>query len=257
MWWGSPWLSFNVNNPSADNLLITSAVVHVLSVQHINDLILHVPDIEGVATGKAVLKIRNAGWGMGKDGTLTLKLAKPDASREAYHVFKQFIVQSLSVDKEEVEIEIAHYLPPKTDWYTYTGNIDQGVLYLFGVYEYTQQDGRKMTETFHTTIYQTGSGGGNISETAGFNVRLPEAPTTEPIFISLANCMAPKSAAKFVFNFTAARSATYRLKLTLLTTLKTVLEEEVDVDVLVNRDQSPSPRRRSTSFIIDERVGCT
>jgi hypothetical protein len=74
---GSPWLSFDVANPSNENLVFTSLKTEVLEIKPFNEFIIDVPEIDGATLKLTRLHLANEGWGRSRNPTLELRFARP------------------------------------------------------------------------------------------------------------------------------------------------------------------------------------
>ena len=90
-------------------------------------------------------------------------------------------------------------------------------------------------ETFRNTIFQCGSGGGNIPWSGYFKITLPDYLSKFPLILSLPECIAANPASKLKIIYLAEKSAHYRLKFSLKDTSGNVLIRKPNLDVLVPR----------------------
>ena len=75
--WGSPWLSFDISNPSNENLVFTSLKTKAQEITPINEFIIDVPEIDGATAEDTQLQIVNEGWGHARNPKLELRFARP------------------------------------------------------------------------------------------------------------------------------------------------------------------------------------
>lgn len=259
--WGSPWLSFDIANPSSENLFFTSLKTEAVEIRLLNDVILHVPDIESATMEHAELKIVNEGWGKAKHPTLDLRFARPIGG-DKYVVVGQKMFDLDSFDAG-TDIELGPYLPPPSKWQHRSGftasdscKVD-GYLAALGCLRYTDDEGIERLETFRTGVHRCIGGGGNILPSAYYNVTLPYEKDEYPVVTVVSNCIAPKSADKLVIRLTAKRSSHFRLKFTLTSTSGITLERLADVEILVPRFEHQLYSRDGEFFEGRSKTGCT
>ncbi len=258
--WGSPWLSFDVSNPSNENLVFTSLKTEAVEITPINEFIIDVPEIDGATLQNTDLKIVNEGWGHARNPKLDLRFARP-MSRDEYVVVGERTLTLADID-DGVEINIGPYLPPMSQWQAPTRMSPKEAdknryLELLGCLTYADETGTPQTETFRATVYATGSGGGAMFPSAAFNIVLPTEKSAYPLFTSLANCISPKSADELVVRLTTKRSARYKLKFTLTSTSGVTVENSAVVDILVPRFATTSPYREGEFFKSSKNAGCS
>jgi hypothetical protein len=174
--WGSPWLSFDISNPSNENLVFTSLKTEALEITLINEFIIDVPEIDDATPQNTQLRIVNEGWGHARDPKLELSFARP-MSRDDYVVLGEKTLTLADID-EGAEINIGPYLPPLSQWAAPTHMAAKEAaknryIELLGRLNYIDEAGATQTETFRATVYATGSGGGALFPSAAFNIVLP------------------------------------------------------------------------------------
>ena len=266
VWWGSPWISLDVSNPSKQILYLTLIRIDVSEVTPINDLILHVPNVEfALRPGKAKLQLLNEGWGKASDGVLDVSYVRPLKSSanpptNGYEVVGkgQFKVPDLD---DQATIDIQSTLPPLSSWEKRdrdgeTGKEVDAELVLLGTFSYTTENHEKRVETFHTRVYTQINGGGNIGPYAAWNVKLPPAATTTSITLPTSECIAAGSATAVAMRFTADRSASYKLTVSIESAAGSVLQSRLNLDVLVPRVEHVS-KEHTKQFLTDKTPGCT
>jgi hypothetical protein len=258
--WGSPWLSFDISNPSNENLIFTSLKTEAVEITLINEFIINVPEIDGATAQNTQLRIVNEGWGRARNPKLELRFARA-LSRDEYLVLGEKTFTVADID-EGVEINIGPDLPPVSQWQTPTHMSAKEAaknryLELLGRLSYVDEAGTSQTETFRATVFATGSGGGALFPSAAFNIVLPTEKDAYPLFTTLANCISPKSADELAVRLTTKRSARYNLKFTLTSTSGVRVENSAIVDILVPRFEHTSNYREGAFFKSSKNAGCS
>jgi hypothetical protein len=266
VWWGSPWISLDVSNPSKQILFLTLIRIDVSQVTPINELILHVPNVEfALRPGNAKLQLLNEGWGKALNGLLDVAYVRP-LQAHANQPVDQYAVVSKAQFKvptldDQVTIDIGSTLPPLSNWAKSDRNRGLGKevdaeLTLLGTFSYTSEKREKKVETFSTTIYTQINGGGNIGPFAEWNVSLPLAATSTSITLPTSECIAAGSAAAVAVRFTAERSARYKLTVSVESATGSILRSPLTVDVLVPRVEHVS-KEHTKQFLKNKTQGCT
>jgi hypothetical protein len=258
--WGSPWLSFDISNPSNENLVFTSLKTEAQEITPINEFIIDVPEIDGATAEDTQLQIVNEGWGHARNPKLELRFARP-MNRDDYVVLGEKTLTVADID-DGVKINIGPYLPPVSQWQTPTHMSAKEAgknryLELLGSLSYVDDAGAPQTETFRATVFATGSGGGALFPSAAFNIVLPTEKDAYPLFTTLANCISPKSADELVVRLTTKRSMRYKLKFTLTATSGLTVENSAIVDILVPRFAHTSNYREGAFFKSSKNAGCS
>lgn len=260
---GSPWLSFNVNNPTSDNIYLTLIKIEAISVKPIDEIILNVRGLPVVEAGKPIpMIIENEGWGKAKNATLRLRFAR-SLGGSRYALAREASISLGNFDKS-AEIDLSPMIPPDNAWShdpDFKRNkfcIRDGSLWIFA--EFTYRDGlnKKKIETFRSYLTKCSSGGGgNTLPSIYMNVTLPSTTEEFPVFTPISECIAAKSAGKLVLRFLASRSSRYRLKFIVSDDNRTILERISEIDILVARNQYLDEVGNSTFLENTEKVGCT
>ena len=259
--WGHPWMAFHLSNPTKNSIVYSSMQVDLIEMHPIREVILDISEIDQYVSGQEnKLVINNRGWGSARNATLRI-LVGSERSKNSYYIVSSKSYNIGLID-EEVAVDIRDLVPPDAKWDSYkngsTGQCkEEGYLTAFGRLDYIDDNGNVGHETFRNTIFQCMSGGGNIPWSAQFNVHLPDDPNKFPILVSLSECVAAQSAAKFRVMYGSDKSGHYRLKFTLKDTEGTTLTREAALDIFV-----PRPVERampaSDKFIMNPDVkGCT
>ncbi len=259
--WGSPWLSFNIANPTNAPLFFTSLKTEALGIKLINDVILNVPSLISATPESAELTLINEGWGKANNPTLEIRFARPIGD-DRYIVVgkKDFTLRSFD---ERAVVDLGPALPPFSEWH-HLNDFKAGVyckadgyLLALGRLRYLDEAGVNRIETFRTSISQCGGGGGNVGPSAYFNINLPHEKDAYPIYMAVSSCIAPKSADQLVVKLTAKRSVHLRLKFTLASTSGSTVERVADVDILVPRNNFQHTSRDGQFFKDASKDGCT
>jgi hypothetical protein len=256
--WGSPWLSFDITNPTDSNLLFTRMRTEALSISLINELILQVPNLENATDTSATLRLINEGWGKAIRPHLDIKFARPVSDSQNLIIgHKKFDLEDFD---EGIEIDLARSLPSLSDWMT--NDCEPGrncgsdrYLEVFGTLQYQDDANAERTETFKTLVLSSIGGGGNIFPSAAYNITLPYDAKKYPLDFSISSCIASRSADAFIVRLTTARSAHFKLKFTLVSTSNISLERVAEVDILVPRFDYRTLNPDGQFF--EGRAGCT
>jgi hypothetical protein len=258
--WGSPWLSFDIANPSNENLFFTSLKTEAVEIRLINDVILKVPNIDSALTD-ARLTLINEGWGRATHPILEIRFARP-LEGDQYVVVGQKVF-TLDTFDESAVVDLGPSLPPLSKWRHRSDfmpdercSVD-GYLEALGRLRYSDDMGIGRIETFRTIVSNCGGGGGNVFPSAYFNITLPYEKDGYPIYTTVSDCVAQKSADQLVVKLTTKRSAHFRLKFTLTATSGVTVENVADVDILVPRREYTSPYREGEFFKAANKDGCT
>jgi hypothetical protein len=258
--WGHPWMSFNLANPTKAPIVYTVLQIDVVEMHLIKDVLLDIDEIDGYVSGKKQdMVIHNRGWGSARDAKLKLLVGSKDAAG-AYSIIAS---KTYSIDKldEVAVVDIADLVPPAAQWDHFsrsdTGCAADGYLTAIGRLDYSDDRGTGQHDTFRSTIYQCGGGGGNIPWSGYFNVNLPDDSKKFPLILSLSECIAPNSAGKFKVVYLAEKSAHYHLKFSLKDTSGNVLSREAKLDILVPRPVGRANRSRDKYIENPDVKGCT
>lgn len=164
--WGHPWMSFNLANPTKAPIFYTVLQIDVIEMHLIKDVLLDIGEIDGYVSGKKQdMEIRNRGWGSARDAKLKLLVGSKD-SAGAYSIIAS---KTYSIDRlDEVAIvDIADLVPLGAEWNHSSGSdmgcAANGYLTAIGRLDYSDDRGAKQHETFRSTIYQCGGGGGEAT----------------------------------------------------------------------------------------------
>lgn len=258
--WGSPWLSFDISNPSNENLVFTSLKTEALEIRPINEFIINVPEIDGATPRNTRLHIVNEGWGHARNPKLELRFTRPIGT-DQYVVLGEKTLTLAEIDGG-VEINIGPFLPPLSEWQAPSRARTKDAaknryIDLLGRLSYLDEADTPQTETFRATVYTTGSGGGALFPSAAFNIVLPSEMDAYPLFTTLANCISPKSADELVVRLTSKRSAHYKLRFTLTSTSGVTVENSAIVDILVPRFATTDTYREGAFFKSSKNAGCS
>jgi hypothetical protein len=254
---GSPWLSFNVYNSSNTTLFLTSLKTTASAVVPIREVILNVTTGDSVDEGQTdagILHINNEGWGRARTPLLDIIYVSNLGTR--YSIVGKATSTLADLD-DNATVNLNGTLPPFDRWAR--TQYCEGVIIGLATLKYKDDDGAERFETFrfHLNHHCRLGGGGNIFPSVFYNVQLPETKSEFPIFTSLADCIAAKSADRLVIRLFAPKSANYKLDFSLSSTSGVELERKVDIDILVARAQLTTVRHDGQFFPDGNRAGCT
>lgn len=255
--WGSPWLSLGVNNPTDTNLLITSMAIEAVSIKPINDLIIVAGEINA-ETKPVKLRMGNQGWGSAADPTLTISFGVGVGDAQ-YRLIAPWSQIKLQAFEREISVDLSDVLPDRKLWHHYREgtSLQCDVVAVLGRLTYHDDSGQLKTESFRASAYAGRCvGGGNIGPSAVFNVEFPTDATAYPINVDVSDCVAARSAGRFLLHMTAQRSARFKLRVSLRSTSNVVLEKLIDVEILVPRGRETMRMRQVNTFIKGPH-GCT
>jgi hypothetical protein len=267
--WVPPILSFKINNPRSQPILLSQARIDAIKLTHNPEPILIVNDVD-VYHGHASLEFYNVGWGLLRNPIVKFSLVRySDMDTAAAGPF-QYTAPMDILDEGAIGLDIIGYIDSKTPRERVETRRVEGAFadimdgryleyaIIVGQLSFQNEQRESRLTNFRATLYfQAMPGPGRINPSYKYNILLPEHQQDFPLSVSISQCVASHSADNFLVAFQSPKSARYDLNVDVLSTDGIVLSKHIVLHTLVGRYYGTAHPQETKAFFPSTREGCT